>query len=450
MENNKVAEHAKLIKINIIILFVGGLSYSVLYMLSGDFMLTLGIVATVAFLAGGAKLLQSKAPEKVVIYFLTFVQYFVIVLFGLIGGEFSGGFPLIISVVAFNTIYFVKKIVILQWILTNVVVAVSLFFMDTLYVGITTSFLIRGILGINFCMLFLYILLVWILKFKSEAAEKEKTSSELLEQIEVQMREQQESALKIQNVFEGIRESSDKLKSTSEQMLTVSSNLNYNASSQTEIISELAQKSTEMSDEIKSTKDIVLESSNMVKDSAKVIKDSNENMVQAVKTIEEMEVSNKQIIDIIEQIEEVAFQTNILALNAAIEAARAGVHGKGFAVVAEEVQTLAAKSSEAATTTNTLVTQSLSNVKAGAKFIKSAADSMLTVIEESDLTVKKVEDINIIIDEQVRTVEEIMVQINSFMDVIAQTSQTAEQSNSMANDISEQIAHINSAIASND
>ncbi len=448
MAINKKAEHEKLIKINIGVILIGGLGYSVLYFLSGDFAMALGIISVTVVMTVLARLLQKKANEDVVIYFLTSVQYAAVALFGLLGGEFAGGFPLIISVVAMNTIYFKKVIVVIQWVVTDVIILGSLFFMDALYGNIGTSFLLRGIIGVNFCMLFLYILLVWILKFKSEALEKATTSKKLLEQIEEQMREQKERAKTIQSVFDGIKENSDNLKITSEQMLSVSGNLSSNASNQTEIITELAQKSAEISDEIKSAKDIVYESSNMVKNSARIIKDSNNEMVQAVLSIEEMEESNKKIIHIIGQIEEIAFQTNILALNAAIEAARAGVHGKGFAVVAEEVQTLAAKSSEAANATNVLVTNSISNVKQGAKLIKNAAKNMQTVIEESNLTVNKVEDINVIIEEQVKTVEEMMSQINSFMDVITQTSQTAVQSNSMANDISEQIAHINSAIKS--
>ncbi len=447
MAKNKMLEHAKLIKINIIVLLVGGISYSVIYFLGGEIVLGLAIILVSAVMSGSALLLQKKSSEKTTIYFLTFVQYAAIVAFGLLGGEFAGGFTLITAVVAFNCIYFEKLPILMQWILTDIVLLVSLFFMDELYGAVSISLLIRSVMGINFCMLFLYMLLTWVLKFKSDSAEKEATSQNLVKQIEVKMKEQQESTIRTQNVFRGIKESSNNLRHTSEQMLEVAKDLSANASNQTEIIHVLAEKSQEMAEEIKSTKQIALDSSELVSNNAKVLAISNENMTQAVDTIGEMEASSRKIIDIIKQIEDIASQTNILALNAAIEAARAGANGKGFAVVAEEVQSLAAKSAEAASASSLLVNENITKVQAGSSFIKEAAQSMENVIEESNMTAKKVADINDIIEEQVKTVEEIMEQMNGFKDVITQTSHTAEQSNDMANDIAEQIAHINTAMS---
>ncbi len=448
MDESKMSENERLLRINIIVLLIGGICYSIIYFVGGSIALGLGILLSTSFMTLVVYVCKKKLGEEIATYFLTFVQYAIIVLFGLLGGEFAGGFSLIVGVIAMNSTYFIKKIVVIQWALTDVILLISLFFRDSLYAGLGTAFLVRSFLGINFCLFFLWLLLNWILKFKNESLEKEKTTLELVDQVEVKMKEQEDSAHKIQSIFEGIKSSSNNLKSTSDQMLDIASILNGNANNQTSIIADLVSKSRAMEEEIYSTKQMAVDSSKIVGDNAEILAKSNENMTEAVKTIAEMEDSSRKINTIIKQIEDIAFQTNILALNAAIEAARAGAAGKGFAVVAEEVQTLATKSSEAANASSILINNSIANVQTGARFIREAAKNMDEVIESSNHSAEKVSDINVIIEKQVHTVGEIIVQMNNFMDIITQTSQTAEQSNVIASDISEQITQINAAIRS--
>lgn len=63
--------------------------------------------------------------------------------------------------------------------------------------------------------------------------------------------------------------------------------------------------------------------------------------------VHELSASSTQIGDITQLIADISKRTSILALNASIQAAVAGDSGKGFGVVAEQVEELAARSSEA-------------------------------------------------------------------------------------------------------
>ncbi len=448
MQNeNTMIKQSKLLFVNQIILIVGGLFYTIVYMLSRDFLLALGIVLSVGIIISTIQFSIRNFSSTTTTYIITFFQFFIITAFGLIGSEFAGGFPLIISVIAMNCMYYNKKILIIQWVIIDIIIAITFVFKDMFYTGLSTSFITRGVLGVNFCILFLYFLLNWGVQFLDASIEKEQKTQKLLEQLEVKMKEQRESAEYIQNIFDTIKMRSNNLKDTSSQMLDISSTLNASAENQNIIIANLTQKSNEMAEEIKSTQQMAVDSCDIVARTAQVLEASNQSMASAVETIGAMEESSRKIIDIIKGIEDIAFQTNILALNATIEAARAGSAGKSFAVVAEEVQTLAARSSAAANASTLLVNESISSVQAGAKFIKEAAKNMNEVIDASNTASQTINDINVIISSQVKTVEDILLQMNDIINVVNRTSETASQSNNVASDISREISYINEAIS---
>ena len=75
-------------------------------------------------------------------------------------------------------------------------------------------------------------------------------------------------------------------------------------------------------------------------------------------------------------VDEIAFQTNLLALNAAVEAARAGDHGRGFAVVAAEVRELAQKSSTAAKSISSLLTDNRHWGEEGERRTRAGRDAL--------------------------------------------------------------------------
>lgn len=109
----------------------------------------------------------------------------------------------------------------------------------------------------------------------------------------------------------------------------------------------------------------------------------NQKTKEAVEVIvEQTHATNEsatKIREVIEMITSIADQTNLLSLNASIEAARAGEAGKGFAVVASEIQQLAIQSNESA---------------------NKIAEIIALLIEESDKTVTKMEEVKEVIHTQ--------------------------------------------------
>ena len=168
------------------------------------------------------------------------------------------------------------------------------------------------------------------------------------------------------------------------------------------------------------------------------VQEQNEQMNSMLAAMDEIRDKSAKISAIIKTIEDIAFQTNILALNASVEAARAGEAGKGFAVVADEVRNLAAKSGEAASNTNVLISDTVKAVNEGVELAQRTAEIMDEVIEQT----KKTNDIITEIDKATKTqadaVQQVSVGISDISSVIAQNSATAEETAASCQELASQ------------
>lgn len=163
-----------------------------------------------------------------------------------------------------------------------------------------------------------------------------------------------------------------------------------------------------------------------------------EQMEKMMSAIKEISVSSSSIALIIKTIEDIAFQTNMLALNAAVEAARAGVAGKGFAVVADEVRTLAAKCSNAAKNTTTLIKGSLVSVENGTRIAAETADSLKSIVEITDETSRLIREISSASNEQATAIAQINQGVEQIASVVQTNSSTAEESAAASEELSAQ------------
>ena len=137
--------------------------------------------------------------------------------------------------------------------------------------------------------------------------------------------------------------------------------------------------------------------------------------------------SSSRVGEIVGLIENIAFQTNLLALNAAVEAARAGDHGKGFSVVASEVRHLAGRASSAALEIKQLISQSHTEVEAGARLTTGAN----TAIEDM---VSRVENMSRLLHDIWETNLAQSSGINVFDETVARLVDDAQQNSSLVND----------------
>ncbi|RKJ78653.1 methyl-accepting chemotaxis protein [Butyricicoccus sp. 1XD8-22] len=175
--------------------------------------------------------------------------------------------------------------------------------------------------------------------------------------------------------------------------------------------------------------------------------EADTKMAQLAAATKNIDQSSMQIGTIIKTIEDIAFQTNILALNASVEAARAGSAGKGFSVVADEVRSLAAKSSEAAQDTNTLIGHSMQSAKSGTESTSMAVSAM-QVINDCIQSIKALMDE--IAAASVQQSEMITLVENGIMDisaVVQDNSAAAEKSAAVSKELSQQARALNGLIS---
>ena len=175
--------------------------------------------------------------------------------------------------------------------------------------------------------------------------------------------------------------------------------------------------------------------------------EADTKMEQLTEATRNIDRSSAQIGSIIKTIEDIAFQTNILALNAAVEAARAGEAGKGFSVVADEVRNLAAKSAEAAQSTNSLINRSMQDVKTGTESTDLAVSAMQVIndcIQSMKSLMDEISAASVQQSEMIVLVENGIKEISA---VVQSNSADAEKSAAVSAELSNQARSLNTLIS---
>ncbi len=242
----------------------------------------------------------------------------------------------------------------------------------------------------------------------------------------------------LRSVISNMNSSADDVMTGANQIADGSQVLAEGTTRQATAIDELSASIENISSKVQSTAKNAEEANDLSQHSHTKISQQNTEIQTMLDAMEEIRTKSVEIGQIIKTIDDIAFQTNILALNAAVEAARAGDAGKGFAVVADEVRNLAAKSAEAASRTNDLISATGEAVANGVEIAKHTAETMKEVMDYSHKTDVLIKEIASAASDQAEAVGQVTIGIGRIADVVQQNSATAEETAASCEELSGQ------------
>ncbi|BDG06922.1 methyl-accepting chemotaxis protein [Anaeromyxobacter paludicola] len=251
----------------------------------------------------------------------------------------------------------------------------------------------------------------------------------------------------LEQALERVAGSVEQLSSAASQIAASSQAVAGGASQQAASLEQTSASLESVAGMAKGSAESAAQASRMVHGAKEAAVEGAGAMAQMQTAMSRIRVAAESTSAIIRDINEIAFQTNLLALNAAVEAARAGEAGRGFAVVAEEVRSLAMRSKEAATKTEALIGESVSQAAEGADTSKRVSGKL----EEIVAAIGKVTDIAAEIAAAAREQSAGVGQLNRAVDemdrVTQQNAASAEESSSTAAELARQAEDLSALVS---
>ena len=240
----------------------------------------------------------------------------------------------------------------------------------------------------------------------------------------------------IHRVAAGLVDGATAVAAAADELAATSQTLSQNASEQAAAVEETSAAMERMRGESHEASRLTEGAQALMNENISQSGHSLKSLVELTREMAQVESEGGRMSKIISTIDEIAFQTDLLALNAAVEAARAGEAGAGFAVVAEEVRKLAAKSTEAARDTQSLLESTITRVIQAVGSIRHLNNDFEGIIESATRMGEKTETITVAARDQAHGIAEVTTAIREVdtvtQDIAASAQETAAASESLS------------------
>jgi methyl-accepting chemotaxis protein len=193
-----------------------------------------------------------------------------------------------------------------------------------------------------------------------------------------------------------------------------------NIKEQSFLVGETAAAIAEMESSIRTITDTSQKASAVAQNLFSAAKDGGGAVSEVYNAIIETEKSSRQIEEIVGLITGIAATTNLLSMNAAIEAAHAGEAGRGFAVVADEIRRLAETSGSNAKQIGDILKDILTRIQNITALAQQANEKLQSILSDADQTKGINSTIQNAMEEELRTVNEIIKSLSSLENITGQ------------------------------